>query len=326
MIKHLIRVSLLLLALVYCAASVHAESLAHVKLRLDWRPAGNVSPFYLGKAKGFYKDEGIDLDIIPGAGSSDTLKQVGAGAVDVGIADALVVLQGVQQKLPVTSVAAYFQRTPIVIISPKTKPITDPKQLAGDVKLGVKKGTSYFQALTGVLAANHMTMDQLTLVDIGFTVQPLLVKQVDAMMGYAMNEPLAAEDAGMPVHVLPIYDIGMHTYGTVVIVNSGFMKAHDKVVHGFVRATLKSIKASIAGQKAAIAALKAAVPAMKTERELKVIARTVPYWTGSGTDMSKVGAQSTERWQETIDIAQKLHVIEKKVSPQAVFTNAYLPK
>jgi len=324
MLQQFFRAALFPLALAASVAAANAQNLTNLKLRLDWRPAGNVSPFYLGNTKGFYKEQGINIDIIPGAGSSDTLKQVGAGAVNVGLVDALVVLQGVEQRLPVTSIAVYFQRTPIVIISPKAKPITDPKQLAGKVRLGVKKGTSYYQALTAVLAANNMTMDQLTLVDIGFTVQPLLVGQVDAMMGYSMNEPLAAEDAGMPVHVLPVSEIGVKSYGTAIIVNSTFMKANPKVVEGFLHATLKSIEESIANPQSAIAALKAAVSEMKPEHELKVLERTVPYWKSAGSEPSKIGMQTTQRWVETIDVAHRLHVIEKAVAPEAVFTNAYL--
>jgi NitT/TauT family transport system substrate-binding protein len=322
MLKHFIRALSISVAVTCTIAPTNAQTLTNAKLRLDWRPAGNVSPFYFGKSNGYYKEQGIDLDIIAGSGSSDTLKQVGAGAVNFGLVDALVVLQGVEQRLPVTSIAIYFQRTPIVIFSPKEKPITHPKQLAGNVRLGVKKGTSYFQALPAVLAANNMTMDQLTLVDVGFTVQPLLVKQVDAMMGYAMNEPLAAEAAGMPVHVLPVSEFGLRNYGTAIIVNSNFMKANGKITEGFVRATLKSIAATASDPKSAIDALTAAVPELMREHQLKVLARTVPYWTGAGAE--KAGMQTAERWAETIEVARRLNVIEKAVTPEAVFTNAYL--
>src|SRR5262245_53289420 len=127
------------LALVFAAiGGVHAYAQApvKVKIRLDWKGGAQHAPFYLGKQRGFFKDEGIDLDVISGSGSSDTIKQVGSKAVEFGLVDALVLVQGTQQRVPVKSIAAYYQRTPIVLISPTAKPVTDPKQLLTGIKLG----------------------------------------------------------------------------------------------------------------------------------------------------------------------------------------------
>ena len=190
-------------------------------LQLDWKGGGQHAPFYLAKERGYYKDEGIDLDIISGSGSSDVVKQVGSKAVEFGIADALVIVQAAEQRVPLTAIAAYYQRTPIVVLSPQSKPVTDPAQLTQGVKLGSKKGSATFQGLTALLAANDIPLQKVTLVDIGFGVQPLLVKQVDAMMGFSMNEPIEAESAGMPVTVMAISDHGVDAYGLMIVSKSG---------------------------------------------------------------------------------------------------------
>src|SRR5215467_9190175 len=150
------------------AAQAFAQAPAKVKIRLDWKGGAQHAPFYFGKQKGFYKDEGLDLDVISGSGSSDTIKQVGSRAVEFGLVDALVLVQGAQQRVPAKSIAAYYQRTPIVLISPQAKPITNPRQLLGDVKIGSKKGSATFQGLVALLAANNITLEQIKLVDIGF--------------------------------------------------------------------------------------------------------------------------------------------------------------
>ena len=77
-----------------------AQGPAKVKIRLDWKAGAQHAPFYLGKQRGYYKDEGLDLDIISGTGSSDTIKQVGSKAVEFGLIDALVLVQGAQQRVP----------------------------------------------------------------------------------------------------------------------------------------------------------------------------------------------------------------------------------
>ena len=222
-------------------AHAFAQAPVKVKMRLDWKGGAQHAPFYLGQQRGFYKQEGIDLEVISGSGSSDTIKQIGSKAVEFGLVDALVLVQGVQQRVPAKSLAAYYQRTPIVLISPKAKPVTDPRQLLEGIRLGSKKGSATFQGLVALLSANGMQLEQIKLVDIGFGVQPMLVKQVDAIMGFSMNEPIEAESAGMPVTLMPISNYGVKTYGLTIASNPDFMQQKPEVVKGFMKATVRSV-------------------------------------------------------------------------------------
>ena len=173
------------------ALAQSSKSLTEVNIRLDWKAGAQHAVFYYGKEKGYYAKEGIDLNIITGSGSSDAVKQLGARTVETALVDALVLVQVIEQKVLVKAVAAYYQRSPITIISPKAKPITSPKQLLKGAKLGTKKGRATYQGLLAFLAANGLKQDQITIVDVGLGVQPLLVGQVDALMGFTMNEPIA---------------------------------------------------------------------------------------------------------------------------------------
>ena len=262
-----------------------------MKIRLDWKGGAQHAPFYLGKQRGYYKDEGIDLDVISGSGSSDTVKQIGSKAVEFGLVDALVLVQGAQQRVPAKSIAAYYQRTPIVLISPQAKPVTNPRQLLDGIKLGSKKGSATFQGLVALLAANNMTLEQIKLVDIGFGVQPLLVKQVDAIMGFSMNEPIEAESGGMAVSLMPISDYGVNTYGLTIVANPDFMQQKPEVVKAFMKATLRSVAETIKDPAAAVGAIAAAVAETDTKREAKVLEHTLPYWQSKETEYRRV------RWQ-----------------------------
>jgi NitT/TauT family transport system substrate-binding protein len=308
------------------AAQVDAQTPTKVKLRLDWKASGAHAPFYLGKQKSFYKDEGLDLDVISGSGSSDAIKQVGSEAVEFGLVDGLVLVQGVAQRVPAKSIAAYYQRTPIVLVSPQAKPVTNPRELLGGVKLGSKKGSATFQGLLALLAANGMTLEQIKLVDIGFGVQPLLVKQVDALMGFSMNEPVEAESAGMAVTLMPISDYGVNTYGLTLVANPDFMQQKPEIVKAFMRATLRSVAATTKDPASAVAAVAAAVAEADVKREAKVLEHTIPYWSSKETEARGFGWQTTERWQGTIDVAHKLGLIETALKTDNVFVNTYLSK
>jgi NitT/TauT family transport system substrate-binding protein len=318
-----------LLALAFAAvggAQSFAQAPVKVKIRLDWKGGAQHAPFYFGVQRGLYKQEGIDLEVISGSGSSDTIKQVGSKAVEFGLVDALVLVQGTQQRVPAKSIAAYYQHTPIVLISPKAKPVTDPRQLLDGIKLGSKKGSATFQGLEALLSANGMQLEQIKLVDIGFGVQPLLVHQVDAIMGFSMNEPIEAESGGMPVTLMPISNYGVNTYGLTIVSNPDFMKQKPQVVKSFMRATLLSVAETMKDPAGAVAAVAAAVAETDVKREAKVLEHTIPYWQSKDTEAQGFGWQTTQRWRDTTDVAKKLGLIEAALRAEDLFENTYLSR
>ena len=192
-------------------------------------------------------------------------------------------MQGAQQRVPAKSIAAYYQRTPIVLISPAAKPVTNPRQLLEGIKLGSKKGSATFQGLAALLSANGIQLEQIKLVDIGFGVQPLLVKQVDAIMGFSMNEPIEAESAGMSVTMMSISDYGVNAYGLTLVANPDYMQRQPEVVKAFMKATRRSVAETVKDPAGAVAAVAAAVAETDIQREAKVLEHTVPYWQGGGS-------------------------------------------
>ncbi|MEQ8965591.1 MAG: ABC transporter substrate-binding protein [Azospirillaceae bacterium] len=306
------------------ATAQDGDELTPVSFRLDWRAGAQHAPFYLGASEGFYAEEGIDLEIISGSGSSDAVKQLGSGAIEMALVDALVMVQAVSQEVPVQAVGAYYQRSPIVVMSPEEDPVTSVDQLLGDVKLGSKKGSATYQGLIALLGANDLALEDVTLVDIGFGVQPLLVGQVDAMMGFAMNEPIEASTAGMPVTVMSIADAGVDTYGLTLASNADFMAEHGDVVEGFVAATKRAIEATKADHAAAVAALDAAVAEIDTEREMAVLEATLPYWESADTAEAGVLAQTGAHWQQTAEIAAALGLVDAAPPADALYTGAFL--
>lgn len=287
-----------------------AKALTKVTFRLDWKPGGQHAAFYVGKERGFYAAEGIDLAIISGSGSADAAKQLGAGAVDLALVDALVLVQAAEQKVPIKSVAAYYQRTPIVLISPKTKPITDLQQLTRGAKIGSKRVSATSQGLSALLAVNKIDAKSVNIVDIGFGVQPLLVGQVDALMGFTMNEAIEAESAGMPVAEMLIANQGVMAYGLMIATGDKFLKAQPDLVRAFVRATRRAIEASVADNAAAVQAVAKSISELDLPRETKVLVKTAPFWSVQGKPLSSFGTETAAGWQQTIETAKRVGLVE----------------
>lgn len=318
-------VLVLLIPLAGCQGQPAAPAEAQkVSLRLDWTPGAQHSVFYLGKEKGYYAEEGIDLEIIPGSGSADSVKQLGSYAVDLALVDGLVLVQSKEQDVPIQAIAAYYQRTPITLMSPADKPVKEISDLLGDVKLGSKKGSATYQGLIALLAANDIELEQIKMVDIGFGVQPLLVGQVDAMMGFTMNEPIEAETADMPVHEILISDHGVNAYGLTIATNDQFMEEHPDLLEGFLRATRKAMQAAEDDHQAAVDAVANAVPEINKERELKVLEKTIPFWSGPDTQSNGYGWQTEAGWSDTVNTAVTLELVQAAPAVSDLYTADYL--
>ena len=240
--------------------------------------------------------------------------------MDFALVDALVLVQGAEQRVPVKAIAAYYERTPIVLMSPKAKPVTEVKQLLGDVKLGSKKGSATFQGLVALLGAHNIKMESIKLVDIGFGVQPLLVKQVDAMMGFTMNEPVEAESAGMPIFELSIADQGVKAYGLTIVSNDEFIKTRGALVEAFLRATRKAVEETAQNKQAAVQAVAKQVSETDVKREMAVLERTIPFFTGKGIAF---GAQSEQAWAQTTNTAKTLGLVEKAPATKDAYTAVF---
>ncbi len=304
-------------------ATEEVAPLTPIQIRLDWRSGAQHAAFYLAKANGYYEEEGIDLEIITGSGSSDAVKQLGANTVEFALVDALVMVQAIEQEVPVQAIAAYYQRSPITVISPASAPVTEPSDLLGDVQLGSKKGSATYQGLIVFLAANGIKLEDINLADVGFGVQPLLVGQVDALMGFTMNEPIEAQTQGMETHEMLIADFGVTAYGLTLATNNQFAAENPELVKGFLRATQRGMAEAEKDNQAAIDALMNQVDELDASREMLVLEKTTPFWHSAAADENGIGWQTSEGWQGTVDTALSLELISTELSVDDVYTNEY---
>lgn len=106
------------------------QSLKKVSVVLDWTPNTNHTGLYVAKEKGYFKDEGLDVDIImPGDAGADQL--VASGKSEFGVSYQESITQARIQGVPLVSIAAIIQHNTSGFASPAAKNIVSPKDFAG---------------------------------------------------------------------------------------------------------------------------------------------------------------------------------------------------
>ena len=143
-------------ACVNCSAAVTVAAAQQKPLKpftfiLDFLPYGEYTPYFTALEKGWYREEGLDVKIIRGAGSGDTIKRIAVGQAEAGSADfSALVGAKANEDIKVRAIGAYFRRPPHSIFVREGTGINSAKDLAGKT-LSITPGNSH-QILFPLLA------------------------------------------------------------------------------------------------------------------------------------------------------------------------------
>ena len=107
------------------------RELDKVKLQLKWLPQSQFMGYYVAASKGYYKDEGIDINILPGGSDIIAEQNVSNGAADIGVTWVSSLMTYQAQGYELQEIAQIFQKSGLLLVSKKATGINSPKDLAG---------------------------------------------------------------------------------------------------------------------------------------------------------------------------------------------------
>lgn len=306
--KRLLTGIAVMLLLASCAPSTNSDDGSEggggggdkVTLTLNWVPYGEHAPFYYGVEKGFYADEGIDLEIKPGNGSATVVKQVAQNQTTFGWADTPPLLNGIASGMPVKSVGVFLQKGPASLEFLSDQKITKPEDLKGKT-VGGTPGDAMYATFPAWLKANGMAASDVKVVnmDPANKIAQLAEGKVDAIMGFFHDQgPTIEAKTGKKVDYLLYADSGLNMLGTGIVVNDKTLAEQKDMVSRFVRATQKSWSEAI---KDIPGAAKAMAGLAENEPPEDVLVKQLTLaqpLLGTTTP----GVNTEEQWQGTIDL------------------------
>ena len=230
--KKILKILILCLILVLAVSCGKSKSNQKIKIVLDWVPNTNHTGLYVAKDLGYFKEEGLDVEIVqPPEGSTTAL--IGAGGAEFGISfqDTLAKSFARENPVPVTAVAAILQHNTSGIISLKEKGIDSPKKLEG------KKYATWEDNIEQAILKKLVTDDKgdfskVKLIPYTITdVVTGLKTDVDAVWVYYAWDGIATERAGLQTNFLKIRDYGeeLDYYSPVIIANNDFLKKNPEI-------------------------------------------------------------------------------------------------
>ena len=312
------------------AAALSLPALAQEKvvLQLNWFHLADHSPIYLALKKGYYKEEGIDLNVLRGAGSADSAKKIDLKQADIGISDAPTVITAITKGADLRMVAVVFDKAGNNVFFKKSANIQSPKDLAGR-KIAVPPADSHRVLWPAFAAINKLDPAGVTLVNIKPEGKQAIVAagEVDASFdlytSYAIWEKVLGK--GNVGHLL-LADYGLPIYGHTYFVNSESIKKNPKMIERFLRATHKGWRDAQMNPAESIDAMAASVPGLDRDALLGTMPQIMDLCITDRSRANGIGWIEPELMQRTIDITFAQSKPDKPVKAEDVFTNAYSSK
>jgi NitT/TauT family transport system substrate-binding protein len=328
MIKRLTLMAAALFALI--AAPVFAQGKDKVVLLLNWYVYSEHAPFFLGKARGYYDQEGIELDIQEGRGSGVTVQAVAAGTANFGYADVPTMIKAASKGAPVVAVGVALQTSPMSVMGYADRNIRKPADIKGKT-VAVTPGDSMsqiwplFLKKTGLSDSDFKTVSG----DAQTKLNAVINNQADLLLGYVMDQAIKLQDAThKQVYPIRFADYGVNMVSSGIIVQKDFLKQKPDLVKRFMRATTKSLEEAAKNPDAAVDAMLAANPKSGVkETALVGMKNTASLYKGPDNPNDRPLRVGGKNMDETLALLVEYGGLDKGSAGKATdyYSNDYLP-
>lgn len=325
------------LSLVTCtallASPAPAEAQTRIKMVLNWKYQGPQAWFFIAQDRGYFKAEGLDVEIDQGEGSSAPIAKIAAGAYTAGFGDINAAIDFAAKRPAEAPVGVFmvYNTPPFTVAVKADGPIRSPKDFEGRTIGGPANdgALKLFPALSkvakfdaGKVAISNMAPN--------LREQMLLRGQVDGVFGYIntiwFSAMLVGIDPAKDLRFINYGDHGMDLYSNAILFSRNFVRDNPKAVEGFVRALNRAIKEVIANPEAGMDAVMKREPLLKRDLEKDRLYATLKQEM-SHPEIAKIGFGDidAERMKRAISVVVEANQLPRAPSVDEVFNRSFLP-
>jgi NitT/TauT family transport system substrate-binding protein len=309
---------------------VAAQPKEKVILMLNWYVYSEHAPFFLGKERGYFEQEGIDLDIQEGRGSGVTVQAVAAGTAQFGYADVPTMIKAAAKGAPVIAVGVALQTSPMSVMGFADKNIKTPADIKGKI-VAVTPGDSMSQIWPLFLKKTNLkdTDFQQVAGDAQTKLNAVINGQADLLLGYVMDQAIKLQDATKKnVYPIRFADYGVNLVSSGIVANKDYLKKNPDVVKRFMRAATRSLEEAAKNPDAAVDAMLKANPKSGIKDSALVgMKATAALYKGPDNPNDRPFRVGAKNMNETFVLLVDFGGLDKATSGKVedYYTNDFLP-
>lgn len=315
---------LLVVGLMGCASPLEARpEPTHIRLPMGFVANVQFAPWYVAVERGYFADEGLELEFDYGDWDTKGVQLVAAGWTPFAIASGDQVLKARAQGMPIVTVVNWFRRFPVAVVALEESGIRGPADLVGR-KVGVPEtfGAASYIGWRALAASTGLEEEDVQLEVIGYAaLENLTVGRVEAAVVYANNEPVQLAQRGYDTVLIPVADYAP-LVSNGLITNEETLQENPELVRALARAFLKGLADTLDDPDTAFEICKTYVEGLEENESVQraVLEATLTYWQGE-----PLGVSDLATWQRTADVMLEAGILSEAVDAEAAFSNDYLP-
>jgi NitT/TauT family transport system substrate-binding protein len=307
-------------------ASANTSPLAKVTIQLGWIHEFTTSEFYAAEKNGRFAAQGLSVELRPGGFVDgtyvDTIHEIAAGKADFGLTSDFTMLQARANGNPFVAVASILQRSPISVISLPKSNILRPQDLIGRT-VSVANGGSrtLYDALLSSQGIDPTKIN--TIERKNFGIEPLLNGEVDAIVGWIINEGIQVRQAGFEPNIILMSDYGIESYNNILFTTEQMIKEKPAIVEKFVKAVIQGAQDVIDNPAQAVEYTLAYGKDLKRDDQMERLRAMLPLLSPSG---SKPGMMDDNTWKATYQMMLDQKMAIKPLDITTAYTLDFLKK
>jgi NitT/TauT family transport system substrate-binding protein len=245
---------------------------------------------WVGLAKGFFSEAGIDLTVLPGQPSDANLKTLAAGKAQFAAVDFVSAIRGTKAFPDYRTVMAVQSSTLLSMVTLAGRGIGKPTDLAGRTLGTAPAAATQTLFPTYAKAAGFdPATDKFVNAPSDQLPSLLAAGRVDAMGSYAIDTPNVENAAqGRTAVVFPYSQYLADLYGTVVIATTGVLSGNADLVRRFVGAMTRTVRYAVDNPDEAGTLVQGKLPTVKGTLVAKTMTLMKPYVTSPALDRDRV--------------------------------------
>lgn len=295
-----------------------------VNVQLGWIKNAEFAGLFVADQKGYYAEEGLEVNFISGGAGIDPLSIVRANPDYIGVVSSSgTLINAVSAGAPLVALGAFYQKHPNGFLILEGTPIDSYEEFEGHT-IGVQAEGEFY---LDVLAAIHgLDKSEMEVIRVGFDPTPLLTGQIDAYMSWIVNQPYAVEKTGQEWKFLLLADNpGVQFYAMLPFVTTSFLESNPDLIRRWMRASLRGWEYVLDHpDEAAQIVVDHYLSGGDLEAERWLLEQANPITVSADTQEHGLGWMDPQRWEEGIQTLLQYGQIEQAPAVDQIMTNRFV--
>lgn len=295
-----------------------ADDAPAIQLALNWFPDAQHAGFYAAEVFGLYKQQQLDVQILPGGPAAPVIQNVALRRVDFAVANADQILMARAQGAPVVAILACMQSSPRCIMVHRQSGIRSFDQLS-NVTLALGAGKAFAKFLQA-----ELPLENVRVVPYTGSVALFLADKRFAQQAYIFSEPLVARQKGADPVTLMVSDLGFNPYVSCLMTHEDLIRENPERARRMVQCVREGWLAYFRNPQPVdmrIVEVNPQIDDVSLEFGREALR---PLVIPHGRDESVLGTMDVQRWQSLCDQLIRLGLLPAETDPTSAFTTRFL--